>query len=68
MRQRSAHLPGGCWVRVGEDKEASGGTVVEVGSIAPEAAEVKSVSHVYSPSGALSKVMFSKVTALEEEE
>ena len=64
-----AYLPGGCWVRVAS--EGAGGTLVEVGSVSAEAAEVKSIRHVYVPneSGglALSRVGFSKITALGDE-
>lgn len=60
-----AHLPGGCWVRVSLEEE-SDCTLVEVGSLSPEAAEVKTISHIYNmETGSLSKVMFSKVTAVE---
>ena len=41
--------------------------VWEVGSLSPDAAEVKSISHTFvKESGCLSKVAFSKVTAMED--
>jgi hypothetical protein len=60
-----AYMPGGCWVRVGSASDEGGGTIVEVGSVCPEALEVKSMIHHYDAAGALSKVSLSKVTALE---
>ena len=62
-----AYMPGGCWVRVAPRQ--GGGTLVEVGSIAAAAGEVKAITHAYDPvagggSGLqLSKVEFSKITA-----
>ena len=50
----------GCWVRVSLEEE-SDCTLVEVGSLSPEVAEVKTISHIYNmETGSLSKVMFSK--------
>lgn len=63
-----AHLPGGCWARVSRawttaDGGFEPGIELEVGSLAVEAGEVKTVSHAYSASGALSRVRFTKVVA-----
>ena len=64
-----AYLPGGAWLRVSKawtrsDGGFESGIEVEAGSLAVEAAEVKSISHAFSADGTLSRVRFSKVVAV----
>jgi hypothetical protein len=68
-----AYMPGGAWVRVAPLGADKAGTLVEVGSVNPEAAEVKTITHEWTPDAqstggamSLSKVRFSKITAVEE--
>ena len=67
------HLPGGCWVRAwpgqgtGLESDWSGEALVsvEVGSLAVEAGEVKTITHTYSEDGRLVEVVFRKVEGRE---
>ena len=62
-----AYMPGGSWVRIGGGKNGKR-KIIEVGSVAAEAAEVKVIRHEYEKveaAFALSKVVFEKVQAME---
>jgi hypothetical protein len=67
------HLPGGCWVRVqpGGDTpsestwDEAAMVSVEIGSLAVEAGEVKTITHTYSQDGRLAEVIFRKVVGRE---
>jgi len=59
-------LPGGCWVRVADERSSAGGLSVECGSVSVEAAEIAALEHVYSAKGALSRVSLRTLTATEE--
>jgi len=70
---RIAYLPGGCWLRIAKAWTTAGGDgypipvpgiELEVGSLAVEAGEVKTISHAFSAAGELSRVRFSKVVSV----